>query len=210
MGRGPYRCYSDLDKADALALLKANRGNACKTANELGIPRNTLIQWAGRTSYYQPPEGSVSTSLRQERDQELARRFRGVTDKLLAVVEEKANDAPVQQAMVGAGIGLDKALLLEGRPTEISATLLQGLEPAQIEAVALLGAIAQKSHLWATCPHCGASLEAHDPLAQLVDQELPHLLGPGEGAGEGASGGEGGGTMATPPPQDTLTPTPST
>ncbi len=40
------RRYSDQEKAEALAALDANGGNLLKTSEQIGIPRQTIQEWA--------------------------------------------------------------------------------------------------------------------------------------------------------------------
>lgn len=39
--------YTDAERAAALAVLQANGGNMLRTSKATGIPRTTLITWAG-------------------------------------------------------------------------------------------------------------------------------------------------------------------
>ncbi len=60
------RTYSDTEKATALAMLDANRGNLSRTQRETSVPRSTLREWRdGRHP------GEVA-DIRQEKRVELA------------------------------------------------------------------------------------------------------------------------------------------
>lgn len=73
------RNYSDVEKLKALMALAANKGNATLTAEQTGIPYNTVLYWSRQTS----------TNL----DDRLER----LAHQLITVMPEKLNEADLQQ-----------------------------------------------------------------------------------------------------------------
>jgi len=117
------REFTDDEVASALATLRANGGNAKKTATQLGISRTTLRGWAGRQH---PTNGSakqVDAPAVEEKALTLANRFDAITDKIVAKVlagldtVEVTNASDVRQLLIGGGITTEKASFARGGPT---------------------------------------------------------------------------------------------
>lgn len=109
------RRYSDDFRANALAALAANGGDANATAKQLEIPRTTLRQWARGARH---PE---ATQMSQEKRAPLADTFEDIAYRLLnGVTDEKIKSAEVSRLLTAAGISVDKMRLLRGQPTSIS------------------------------------------------------------------------------------------
>lgn len=108
------RRYSDNDRATALAALDACAGNASEAARVTGVPRKTLEEWdAGRVA-----DGVAE--LRQEKKAELSELFEDIARDILQAAPKKIDDASLKDAMVAAGVAVDKMQLLKGKPTEIT------------------------------------------------------------------------------------------
>jgi transposase-like protein len=123
------RTYSDEEKAAALACYDACAGNMAEAARRSGVPRVTLLEWVrGRVS------DGVS-DIRQQKRESLADVCERLAHKLAGVADKKAEDLSGKDAMVAAGIAIDKMQLLRGQPTAITAHLhdLTGLSDADIE-----------------------------------------------------------------------------
>ena len=103
------RTYSDNEKATALAVLDANRGNLSRTQRETSVPRSTLREWRNGRHH------DEVTDIRQEKKIELAALIEEkVLDMLGGVTEEKIERTGVKDLMTGVGIGTDKILALRG------------------------------------------------------------------------------------------------
>jgi phage terminase small subunit len=58
----PRTQYTDEDKAKALATLATNGGNVAQTANQTGIPRKTISNWANAEKSEKATQGQSATS----------------------------------------------------------------------------------------------------------------------------------------------------
>ena len=120
---GKKRQYTDNDKAAALAALDANKGNLSKTAKQLGIPRQTIQEWAaGRNHNRSVPD------LRQVKKRDLAEKLEEAADALLDNILARARSetsvaVPLKDFATAMGIAIDKMQLLKGEPTSINKTL---------------------------------------------------------------------------------------
>jgi hypothetical protein len=115
-----HRQFTNDEIANALSVLRSNKGNAKKTAKHLGISRTTLRQWAGLS----PVRGKqVSGELVQRKSLELAdqldslalRLANKVADGLDMVPMETSGDA--RNLLIGLGITTEKASFARGGPT---------------------------------------------------------------------------------------------
>ena len=108
----PKRTYSDTERATALAVLDANRGNLSRTQREISVPRSTLREWRNGRHH------DEVTDIRRDKKAELAALFE---EKVLAmlggITEDKIESAGVKDLMIAAGIGVDKILALRGEDT---------------------------------------------------------------------------------------------
>lgn len=105
------RQYSDVEKAQALAVLTANDNDVSRTARDLSIPRTTLIRWV--ESHNQPIDALAS-----EKKKNLADELEAIALKLVAVMPDKIQAATLQQIATSLGITVDKMQLLRGKATE--------------------------------------------------------------------------------------------
>lgn len=103
--------YTDAERAAALAVLQANGGNMLRTSKATGIPRTTLITWAGDVE-------------RQARMPEVERARFDLADvierELQAIFQAMATkraDATYRELATAAGILTDKLWLLTGKAT---------------------------------------------------------------------------------------------
>lgn len=118
--RMPGRTYTDETRANVLATLQANGGNAVKTAKQLGIPRTTIRQWAGEANLgpgVAVMPRKVPTALVEGKMAELANNLEAVAFKAVELANEKADGASYKDLLVGTGIAVEKMLLLRGQAT---------------------------------------------------------------------------------------------
>jgi transposase-like protein len=114
------RRYSDDDRAAALAALAANGGNLKGTARQVGVPEPTLRHWSRDATRQGAKVEAQKTAL--------ADQFEALAERLLAVAESKIGEASFVQLMTGAGIAVDKMLLLRERSTTNNATADPGAQ----------------------------------------------------------------------------------
>ncbi len=109
------RQYSDREQAEALALLDANDGNLYRTAQELGIPRSSLQQWAkGQGISADVP------LLRHQKTLEYGTRFGEMVEIILdSVTPEDLAKASLKDKFISAAVAFDKRQLSYGEPTTI-------------------------------------------------------------------------------------------
>jgi transposase-like protein len=125
------RKYSDTQKANALAVLSANRGNVLRTSRELRIPERTLNDWSHLAENAMNPNSKRPVSpdyaleiaqLREGKAAPLSDLFECAARKYLA---HATNDEVVQatrgrDAVFSAAIATDKMQLLRNLPTSIT------------------------------------------------------------------------------------------
>ncbi len=108
-----YRHYSDDRKAEILAAVDANGGNVKDTADQLGIPSQTIDYWK---------QGHVHADVLKIRDEKhlpLADRLEALAHQLVDVLPDKIPDASLVQAATAMAIAIDKMRLLREQPTSI-------------------------------------------------------------------------------------------
>lgn len=113
------RNYTDADKAKALALLAKHGGNVKQTALELGIPRQTLTDWAGGVNIK-----PVAIAQAEEEKKTLAEKCDELADVGIDLVIKKLRaDGKTMEAERVLDI-MERAVktsrLLKGEPTTIS------------------------------------------------------------------------------------------
>jgi transposase-like protein len=111
------RSYSEEEKASALALLKANRGNVTKTSSDLNVPATTLRQWRDGEHV-----NADVAKKREKKERSLAELFEEVAYAYLdrALETEAVSESKGKEAVVAAATALDKLRLLQGEATSIS------------------------------------------------------------------------------------------
>ena len=176
------RHYSDEERANALAALKANGGNVKRTALQLGIPHKTLDNWAKGVNH----PGAAELGNRKTAD--MAAALEDVAWKLLDAIPGKVEKAPLNHTATALGIAIDKARLLRGEPTSIGAKVdLSRANPEQLAQLdALLAVIVgpglpAPGHLLAAGPAEGECLPAGGVEPGVPAAALPG----GDGAGDG-------------------------
>lgn len=107
--------YSDVQRAETMAVLAANGGNLNKTARNTGIPLSTLAKWADGKGH--SPDHA---DLCMEKKKDLAELFEGIARDILDAAADKIADASLKDAMVSAGVAVDKMQLLKNEPTSIT------------------------------------------------------------------------------------------
>ena len=119
------REYSDQEAAHALAVLKSNRGNAKKTALQLGVPRTTLRQWAGRAASETARPKKVDAQVQMESASALANKWGQIAETATAIglsalegLDPNVLDAKaIKDVLTSGAIATDKQNLLTGQPT---------------------------------------------------------------------------------------------
>ena len=109
------RHYSDSDRAEGLAVLKATGGNMSAAARDLGIGRKTLAYWRAQ------PAIAAPEALRQSKEDDLARRWSEVRDMAIERAKEQlaaGGKLGLRDLTILAGVGTDKVNLLTGKSTE--------------------------------------------------------------------------------------------
>lgn len=109
------RAYTDEQKAEALAVLKANAGNITRTAQHTGIPRKTLAEWSKGNHVSAQAEEMI-----EEKVDELADKLEKIAHMITDSMPEKIERAGLRDASVSLGVVIDKRNLLIGKPTSIS------------------------------------------------------------------------------------------
>lgn len=135
--------YTDVQRAEALAALKANGGNLSKTERETGIPRGTLLYWRKHS------ENAAPIELQTQKSESLTTELKSVAfrlvQKLAARLED--DDASVQQLATSLGIVVDKLQLLQGQPTERTAVIDERLtDDERVTRAAALFELARARH----------------------------------------------------------------
>ena len=121
-----HRSFNEDDVASALAALKANRGNAKKTARDLGISRTTLRSWAavanGQTWSGGTPR-SASPAVITKAERSLAEKWFMVANECVDWAHEilaggkDGKSIDVRNMLLSGAIATDKHQLLVGGPT---------------------------------------------------------------------------------------------
>lgn len=109
------RTYTDEQKAEALAVLKANGGNLTRTAGATGIPRKTLAEWSKGNHVSDAAEALIPQKV-----DELADKLEKIAHLISDSLPEKIEKAGLRDASVSLGVVIDKRNLLIGKPTSIS------------------------------------------------------------------------------------------
>lgn len=117
-----------VDAEEALRALAANSGNAKKTAKQLGIPRSTLRNWAGRSNAHGM---TPSPNMRPAQRTQLAEKWRKVAEKGTAIALEALDGVDpgalamrdVKDLLVASAVATEKHLLLTGGATSRTETL---------------------------------------------------------------------------------------
>jgi transposase-like protein len=145
------RSYTDEQRASALAALEANAGDVRKTARELGIPEATLRLWKQGKRH---PEAAAMCAAKKA---PLAEALREVARQLLESIPSKIDESSLSQVAVAMGIAVDKAQLLDGKPTGIQDTVLT----VQEEIILAAGQGATASRPASLPPEQGALPSVH-------------------------------------------------
>jgi len=113
--------YSERDRAAALAALEANNGNLTRTAAQLAMSTSTLRRWRDQhadASNTGPLKTAAADALPDARES-IAERLRDFIHSALDVAGAKLDEANLQQVFTAIGISVEKAQLLDGKPTGI-------------------------------------------------------------------------------------------
>lgn len=129
MGRGPSYPLERIE--EGLVALVLSAGNATEAGRQTGIPRRTIEDWRKR---YPDRFHTLSERYGREIEQRIAQRARELATRageveLLALKraeeqlerdEDKQPAMTLQRLATSKGINVDKALVLEGRPNQIT------------------------------------------------------------------------------------------
>jgi transposase-like protein len=115
--------YTDEQVANAIAMLRANGGNAKRTASQLGIPRTTIRAWAGRSHSVSARPKQVKTSIVQNRSREIADSLEDLAAKAVGFADSKMETASYKDLLIGVGIAIEKVQLLRGGATSRTESL---------------------------------------------------------------------------------------
>jgi transposase-like protein len=137
------RTYTDEDRAATLAALVANGGNVAKTARECGVKRQTLQHWIRQQQPRQVPtvptepgiplapekKQAAPVSVRPTAERVaalvpgavnvLADNFQALAEKLVGVADRGADKLNAKDAVISAGVAVDKMRLLREQATVI-------------------------------------------------------------------------------------------
>ena len=119
----PHRQFTEDERASAIATLTANRGNAKRTARNLGIPRTTLRQWVGRAKSSTAVPAKTSPAVVDAYKGRLARKFEEFADLALDEVPSRIPTMSGRDLLFQAAIATDKVLLLRGQATNRTESL---------------------------------------------------------------------------------------
>ena len=108
-----YKSYSDVEIANALAVLDSHGGCVYAAAREMSLPPTTLRQWARGECRPIAPE------LRESSKEALAEQCHALAWDFLEIAERKAEQMHPAQAVVAAGILIDKVAMLRGDATQV-------------------------------------------------------------------------------------------
>lgn len=118
--------YDDAAKARGLAVLRANGGNAKKTARELGVPRSTLRAWAGLRENEGKRAADVPATVVNDAVADLARKWLETAHRAVDLANElleRKESRGVKDLLVGAAVATEKHQLLVGGPTSRTESL---------------------------------------------------------------------------------------
>jgi transposase-like protein len=127
------RQYTEADKAEILALLDTHGGNLSATSRDTGIAISTIQSWRDGVGV----NASV-TNARNGIKESLDSLCERVAYKMLGIALDKADSMGGYQAMVSAGIAVDKMRLLREQATVIAGGLPASREERLERAAELL------------------------------------------------------------------------
>lgn len=141
------RSYSEAEVAESLTALRANDGVVKRTAEDLGIPRMTLAQWAMESRRPQSARNQdIRLKVSHDKSEETIRMLDAIIPQALARVAEALPSVNGYQAMLVSAIAIDKRQLLSGGPTSRTETLrARYVEPASLRSLSS-GVIDVESH----------------------------------------------------------------
>ena len=109
-----YQDYSLDRKAEVLALVEANGGNALQTSRETGIAVQTIQYWQANASRF--------AELRQSKQIDLAEKLHNIAHNCADLLEDGRLETASVREIVGAmGQSIEKRQLILGLPTSINA-----------------------------------------------------------------------------------------
>lgn len=108
------RDWTDEERGAALAVLAANGGNALRTAQQTGVPRQTLQRWASGEAVTPETEAACERA-----KCDLAEGVEEVLWGALDALAGKVTEMNGRDLSIAVGILSEKLLLLRGQPTVI-------------------------------------------------------------------------------------------
>lgn len=138
--------YSETDRAVALAALEANGGNLTRTAKQLGMSIHTLRRW--RNQHADPlntaPLKNATSDILPAARANIADRLRDFIHQALDIAPGKLDEANLQHVFTAIGISVEKAQLLDGKPTGIEKHEHQSVEVSERAAEAAATALRRR------------------------------------------------------------------
>lgn len=105
------RTYTDLERANALAVLAACGGNVTRAARECGIPEKTLAYWRDR-----PTSGQLRATV-AIREQLMGQSIERMLWRLIRSMKGKVREAKLPGVVNAFGLMFDRLRLLRSNPT---------------------------------------------------------------------------------------------
>lgn len=110
------RVYTDQDKIEALAMLKATQDDFNLVARATGINQATLREWSDGRTFIHPDIWDKVNDAKAE----LRSRFEQLIFQLIQVMPDKLEGASLKDVAAALGITFDRYQLLLNQPTSIT------------------------------------------------------------------------------------------
>jgi transposase-like protein len=127
------RKYSDSQKAELLALMDANGGNAEQTARETGVPSATIKRWRSGEAVVEEV-----ALLRSEKREGLRRELLNLAWKALRQTDKMLEHASAKEAAAIAGIAIDKMTVLDTVDAKENGLVHEQVGPFMQELIPLM------------------------------------------------------------------------
>ena len=108
------KAYTNEEKAQALATIRACNNNVSQASRILGIPRKTLIGWRDGKGVQ-----NVNPEMIDFHSAELSDKLDIIAHKLVDAIPQKIQKAPLNQISQSLKAAIDARNLLKGQPTAI-------------------------------------------------------------------------------------------
>jgi len=118
--------YTPEQRAEALVTLEANGGNMEATAEQLGIPRQTLYRWCNENVTHKSDMAVATAEILPETRETFIAELKTLRNKVLRHLDGIVEDLKAREAAITLGILIDKTELLEGNATSRTAVVGNG------------------------------------------------------------------------------------